>query len=227
MGQALADAASIAIGALLVNPLPVLAVILMLFSPRATTSAPAFAAGWAIGLALSLGAFLAAVAIGEGAGGGRESAGLAPLAQLGLGLVLLALSLRRWRGRPAPGETKPLPAWTETLANASPLRALGLGVAFAGLNPKNIAFAAAAAFAIVETGLQPGAMFVPVVVYVLIASAGVAGPVAWRLADPARAAPTLAGWRSWLTANYAAMMAVVFLLFGLALSARGIVGLFG
>lgn len=227
MGQALADAAVIAIGALLVNPLPVLAVILILFSPRAGVTAPAFAAGWALGLAASLGLFLIIVTLGEGAGTGRASAGLAPIAQLGLGLALLVLGLRRWLDRPPPGETKALPGWTDSLANASPLRALGLGAAFAGLNPKNVAFAAAAAFAIVEAGLRPGAMLLPLVVYVLIASLGVAGPVAWRIADPERAAPKLAAWRGWLTANYAAMMAVVFLLFGAALSAKGMAGLLG
>ncbi len=226
MGQALVDTAVIAAGALLVNPLPILAVLLMLFSPRATASAPAFAAGWAIGLALSLAAFLAIVAFGEG-GAGSGSAGLAPITQLALGVVLLVLALRRWLGRPGPGETKALPGWTENLANASPWRALGLGAAFAGLNPKNVAFAGAAAFAIVEAGLRPVAMLLPLVVYVLIASLGVAGPVAWRIADPKRAAPTLAASRGWLTANYATMMAVVFLLFGIALSVKGIVGLLG
>jgi hypothetical protein len=114
-----------------------------------------------------------------------------------------------------------------SLAKATPIAAAGLGALMSGLNPKNLAFTLAAAIALAELGLTAGEKLIPLVVFVALASIGVAGPVIWRALAHERASAKLAGWLDWLTANYNTMMAVVFLLIGVKLAAQGIGGLLG
>lgn len=227
MGSAIAEVVPIALGLVLVNPLPVMAIILLLFSPRARSAAPAFVAGWVIGMLIAFGLFLFVLSPEELVGSERAPTTFSFIVQLLLGLLLLYLAVQRWRERPGPGEEKALPTWMATLEQANPLLALGLGAFLSGLNPKNLAFTLAAVVAIAQEGLTRQAKLLPVAVYILIASAGVAAPVIWYFVAQESAVRTLAEWRVWLTANYATMMAIVFLLFGVILVTQGLGGLAG
>ena len=52
MGQAIGDLLPAAIG-VAISPVPIIAIILMLGTPKARSNGPAFAAGWVIGLSSS------------------------------------------------------------------------------------------------------------------------------------------------------------------------------
>ena len=227
MGSTIAEVVPTAIAVLLVNPLPIMAVILMLFSPRATSTAPAFVAGWVIGLIAVFALLLFVVPLDNIAGAESNPSRLASIIRLLLGAMLLFLAFQRWRGRPKLGEVKSLPSWVESLERATPVKALGLGAMFSGLNPKNLAFTIAAAIAIAQEDLTTGQTMIPVAIFVLLASVGVAAPVIWYGVARESASKTLAGWRVWLTANYNTMMAIVFLLFGVIVFTKGLGGLIG
>jgi hypothetical protein len=227
MGAAIAEVVPVAIGLMLVNPLPVMAIILLLFSPRARSTAPAFVSGWIIGLLVVFGLFLFVLAPEKLVGSEREPSALSFIVRLVLGLVLLILALQRWRGRPQAGEEQALPSWMAMLEQASPLVSLGLGALMSGLNPKNLAFTINAVVIIAQADLTTGQKVVPVIVFVLLASLGVATPLLWYAVAQESASATLAEWRIWLTANYATLMAIVFLLFGLILVSQGLGGLLG
>jgi Sap, sulfolipid-1-addressing protein len=120
-----------------------------------------------------------------------------------------------------------MPAWITKLERASLPVVLGLGSLLSGLNPKSLAFTLTAAVTIAQAELTMGQQLISVVVYVVLASIGVAVPVLWYFLAQESASRTLAEWRVWLTANYATIMAVVFLLFGVTLTSRGLAGLIG
>lgn len=227
MGTVIAEVVPLAMGIVLVNPLPVMLIILLLFSPGAKATGPAFVVGWVIGLAVVVSLLLILLTPEHLAGSERDPSTLASVVRLVLGLVLLWLAAQRWRGRPGPGEEKALPAWTTRLERASPLMALGMGALLSGVNPKNLAFTVSASVAIAQAELPAGRNAVIVAIFVLLASVGVAVPVIWYAIAPESASRTLAGWRAWLTANYATLMAIVFLVFGVILSAKGLGDLFG
>jgi len=227
MGAAIAEIVPAAIGLVLVNPLPILAVILLLFSPKATSTAPAFVAGWIIGMAVVLGLLLVVVSPDAVFGDERQPSTLASLVRLALGAVLLFLALERWRKRPGPGEETALPSWLNTLEQASPVKALGLGALFSGVNPKNLAFTVSAGVTIAQADLTAAASLVTAAAYVLIGSVGVAAPVVWYFVARASASATLARWHVWLMANYAVVMAIVLFLFGVILVTRGLGSLLG
>lgn len=227
MGSAIAEAAPAAIGMALVNPLPIMVVILMLFSPRATATAPAFVGGWVLGLLAIFGLLLFVATPETIAGDDREPSVLASLVRVLLGITLLVLAFRKWRSRPQSEAEFALPSWMGKLETATPVAALRFGAGLSALNPKNLAFIVAAVVAIAQAELSAGQKMVPVAVYILLASVGVAAPVIWRAVAPESAMAALAGWRRWLTGNYATMMTVVFLLFGVILVSKGLGGLIG
>ncbi|HEX5165842.1 MAG TPA: GAP family protein [Thermomicrobiales bacterium] len=226
MGLAVVGVVPAAIGLLLVNPVPVVAVILLLFSPRARTTAPAFVAGWIVGLLVVFG-FVLVVASGDDLGNESEPTTLASIVRLLLGMALLYLAYRQWLGRPAPDDEPTVPVWMLKLEQANPLAAFGTGALLSSLSPKNLPFTISAAVSVAQAELVGGEQLIPIVVYVLLASAGIAAPMTWYFATQDHATRTLAGWRVWLAANYTTMMAIVLLMFGVILSMQGLGELVG
>jgi hypothetical protein len=143
---------------------------------------------------------------------------------LGAGLLLLAV--RQWRGRPAPGAEPEMPKWMAGLDRMGPGGAFGLGALLSAANPKNGGLTIAAAASIAGAGLAGGAQAVALAVFVLVGSAGVLAPLVLYLVAGEGAARTLESWRTWAGVHNAAIMAVLFLVFGLKLIGDGIAVLF-
>src|ERR1700749_1263515 len=98
MGQAIGQVLSFGVGVAL-SPVPIIAVVLMLSTPKGRVNGPAFLAGWGVGIAL-LGTIVLL-----GASGARGSMQGAPAAwvrvvKIVLGVLLVLLAVRQWRGRP-------------------------------------------------------------------------------------------------------------------------------
>ena len=142
---------------------------------------------------------------------------------IALGVGMLALARRNWRKRPAPGAEPVMPKWLATVESVSPVKALGLGVALAAVNPKNLILTAGAAAGLAQvSGLTTTDAVVAIAVFVVIASLTIAGPVVYSLVGGAKAKACLDSAKTWLTAHNAAVMAVLFLVFGVDLIAKGL-----
>lgn len=225
MVEALADVVPIAFGLALVNPLPIMAVIILLFSSRAGSVVPAFLAGWFGGLLIVGGVLIFVVPAERLVGTEREPSALASVVRVILGAGLLWLAAQKWMTRPKEGETPKLPGWVTSLENASPLSALGIGAAMAGLNPKNLVFSVSAAVAIAEWQLAHPENAVLLVIYAVVGSLGILIPAVWRAAGGEGASAMLQEWRLWLSRNYNVLMGIVFLIFGVLVLSKGVSGL--
>ena len=223
MGSAIGNILPYAIGVAL-SPVPIIAVILMLFSSRARTVAPALLLGWMAGIAI-VGAIVLAVAGGLDTTGKKTTSTTGAIVQLLLGLLLLFLAYRQWRGRPRSGEEARMPRWMTSLDQLTPLKSLGLGALLSAVNPKNLPLSIGASVAIATANLPTTQTIVVLVVYIILASASIGGPVIFYLIAGQRAARTLDTWKTWLSANNAAVMAVLTLIFGAILLGKGIGGL--
>ena len=220
MGAAIGDILGLAAG-VAVSPLPIVAIILMLVTAKGRVNGSLFAVGWLAGLAV-LGTVVLLVASPAGASEGGEPAAWTGWLKLLLGVGSLLLAARQWRGRPAPGAEPEMPRWMAGLDRIGPGGALGLGALLSAANPKNGGLTIAAAASIAGAGLAGGEQAVALAVFVLVGSAGVLAPLVLYLAAGERAARTLESWRSWAGAHNAAIMAVLFLVFGFKLVGDGI-----
>ena len=223
MGPAIGAVLPLAI-AVAASPVPVIAVILMLFGPKARSVGPAFALGWVLAL-LVVGAIVLVVADGSDVSTDEGASDAASWVKLLLGLLFLGLALRQWRSRPKEGESAEMPKWMDSIDTFTPVRAFGLGALLAGVNPKNLALTVAAATTIAQAGLDGGEPWLVLLAFLALASVSVVVPVVYYLAAGASAERTLNSMKGWLAANNATVMFVLFLIFGAKLIGDGFGGL--
>ncbi|WP_136707638.1 GAP family protein [Agromyces sp. H66] len=222
MGAVIGDILPLAVG-IAISPIPIIAAILMLLSPKARRTSVGFMAGWVLGIAVAVTAFtLLSSVLPES--DPDASKPVTAVIRLLLGAGLLFLALRQWRSRPAPGEEPPLPKWMSGIDAMTAGRALGLGFLLAAVNPKNLLLGAAAGLAVGSAGLDVGAVVLALIVFTVIAAASVAVPVIAYLVASDRMAAPLERLRGWLVHNNATVMAVLLVVIGVVLIGKGISG---
>ncbi len=224
MGEAIGALLPLAVGVAL-SPVPIIAVILMLGTPRAGTTGTSFAAGWMFGLT-AVATVVALVASGadDPDSGPSTAVGIVKLA---LGVLFLALAIVQWRKRPAPGEAPEMPRWMQSIDRLTPLRAAGFGALLSGANPKNLALTVAASASVAEGGLGGGSTAVALAIFVIVGSLTVVGPVMLYLVARTRAAAKLEAVKQFLSAHNATIMMVVLVILAAKLIGDGIGGLSG
>jgi hypothetical protein len=224
MGVAIGELLAPAMGVAL-DPIPVIIVILILLSPGAKWNGVAFVIGAIAGLAIgaTIMLLLADPAHVEYEDGGPSTT--ASVLQLIIGVVLIAMAAKQWFGRPKEGEEPKLPSWMATFDKMRPIMALGLGAFLFGLDPKHLIFNLAAATAIASSDASTAGDVVALVVYVLLGTVTVCGPVLWYLVAPAHAGRQLEKARGWLTQNTAIILTLLFLVIGVVIIGDGITGL--
>jgi threonine/homoserine/homoserine lactone efflux protein len=220
IGPAIADVLPLAVG-VLVSPIPIIAIILMLLSPRAHSNGPAFLVGWIVGLGV---VSVVAYAISNGAdvSGSSGASDSTSVLKMVLGGVLVLIGFRQWRKRPAHGQTAPMPKWMAALDRITPVRAFGLGVALSAVNPKNLILTVGAATTVAQNGVSTGDAVIVLAVFVAVASLSIAAPVAVDLIAGDRAQRVLDTWKGWLEQNNATVMAVLLVVIGVVLFAKGL-----
>ena len=224
MKEAIGQVLSLGV-AVAVSPIPIIAVVLMLATPRARSNGPAFVLGWVVGLTI-VGTVVLLVSGGADASSDGEPATWVSVLELVLGLLLLLYAVRGWRGRPRRGDHEAaLPTWMQTIDAFSAPKAFAMGVLLSGVNPKNLILTVAAAAAIAQTGIDTGEQAIALAVFILIGTVSVAAPVVVYFALGTRSREILDGMKAWIAANNAAIIAVLMLVIGIKLLGDGIAGL--
>jgi threonine/homoserine/homoserine lactone efflux protein len=223
VGEAIGQVLSLGVGVAL-SPVPIIAVVLMLGTPRARADGPAFVVGWVVGLAV-VGTIVLLAASGGDASQRGEPATWVGVVQLVLGGLLVLLAVKQWRGRPHEAGEAALPKWMQAIDSFGPGKALGMGVLLSGVNPKNLILTLGAAAAIAQTGIETGQQAVALAVFILIGTLGPGLPVAIYFLMGARAEHVLDELKRWMAGHNAAIMAVLCLVIGTKLIGDGVSGL--
>ena len=94
----------------------------------------------------------------------------------------------------------------------------------AGVNPENLTLAATAGAGagLAGLGLSSTDAIVALIVFVIIASLTITGPLVYYLLGGDKARAQLSGMKSWLALHNNAIMAVPFLILGASLVAKGL-----
>jgi Sap, sulfolipid-1-addressing protein len=220
MGKGISEVLTFAVG-VAISPVPIIAVTLMLFSQRARENGLMFLLGWVLALAVVSGVAYAA-ADQANAATNSTTADTIAWGKIVFGVLLLLLAARNWRTRPAPGTEPEMPKWMAGIDTLKPVKALGLGLLLAGVNPKNLMLAAAAGAGLATLGLSSANAIGSLIVFVVIASLTIAGPVVYYLVGGDHAKAKLDEMKNWLAVHNNAVMAVLFLVFGAKLIADGL-----
>ena len=220
MGHGISEILTFAVG-VAISPVPIIAVTLMLFSQRARVNGPVFLVGWVVALAIVSGVVYALADQGDAATDSTTSDTIA-WGKIVFGVLFLLLAVRNWRNRPAPGVQPEMPKWMAGIDALKPGKALGLGLLLAGVNPKNLMLAAAAGAGLAQLGLSTGDAVGSLIVFVSIGSLTIAGPVVYYLVGGEQAKARLDEMKDWLAVHNDAVMAVLFLVFGVNLIAKGL-----
>jgi threonine/homoserine/homoserine lactone efflux protein len=223
MAEAIGQVLSLGVGVAL-SPVPIIAVVLMLGTPRARVNGPAFVAGWIVGLAV-VGAIVLVVSGAAGASDDAEPAKWVDWLKIALGVLLGLVAVRQWRGRPREGASGDLPKWMRAIDRFTPARAFAIAAALSGVNPKNLLLTVAAAAAVAQAGVSTGDEIAAMAVFVVVGTIGPGIPVGIYFAMGERAAKLLDELKAWLGAHNAAIMAVLCLVIGVKVIGDGISGL--
>src|SRR5438034_670776 len=216
MTEAIGEVLTYAIG-VAISPVPIIAVILMLFSARARVNGPMFLLGWIAALGVVSGV---AYLVSDAADAATDTAAADSVSwgKLAVGVFFLLVAGRQWRSRPAPGAQTEMPKWMAGIDAFSPVKAFTLALLLAGVNPKNLLLSAGAGAALAQLGPTTTDAVVSLVVFVVLGSITIAGPVVYYLVGGERARVALDSTKEWLAVHNAAVMTVLFLVFGVKLS---------
>jgi threonine/homoserine/homoserine lactone efflux protein len=218
IGQLLPFAAVVAL-----SPIPIVAVVLVLSTPRARTNGPAFLVGWLGGIAV-VGFVLLAIAKSVNPSDDGQPADWVNWLKLALGLALGYLAIAQWRGRPGADDEVETPGWMKAMDDFTALKSAGAAVVLSLVNPKNLLLIIGAAATEAQFGLSTGDEIVVWIVFTVVASLGVAAPVVVYFTMGARSAELLERLNVWMTRNNKAVMAVLFVIIGVKLVGDAISG---
>ncbi|KQR45179.1 hypothetical protein ASF87_13000 [Microbacterium sp. Leaf161] len=220
MGSVIGEILPLALG-IAISPIPIIAAILMLLSPKARGTSVGFLIGWILGVVVAVVVFtMLSSLIPES--DNDASKPIAGVIKIVLGALLLLLAVKQWRARPQGGKEPPLPNWMSAIDSMTAGRGLLLGFALSGLNPKNLLMGVAAGVAIGAGDLGVGDTTLVIAIFTVIAASTVAVPVIAYLVASQRMTGPLGSLRTWLVHNNSTVMAVLLLVIGVVLIGKGI-----
>jgi hypothetical protein len=220
MGSIIGDILASALGIAL-SPIPLLAAITLVLSPRGNAAGLGFLGGWLLGVIVPVLVIttLAGLLPESTVGASRLVGGTILLL---LGAYLLYLAVGEWRLRPQPGKAPVLPPFVAALDTVTVPQGLALGFGLAALAPKNLALAVGAGLTVGGAHFPLREAMLVLLVFVLIAASsmlvvvvgGMAAVEAWRR--------PLVELRDWLGRNSPTVMTVLYLVLGVTLVGAGI-----
>ncbi len=216
IGDCLAPAIGIAL-----SPMAIVGFILMLVSKGGLAKAWGFIGGWAIGtgVVLVLVGLLVSGTQDDSAGSNNALLGWIRIA---LGVLMLYLAWHTYQGRPKEGDAAKLPKWMEAMDTVTPVKAAGLGIVLSAVNPKNLPLLITAAGTIGQANLTGGESAATFVVFIVLACLGMLVPIGIFLAAGEKGVGILDSTRTWLVANNATIMAILFLVLGFSIFGKGL-----
>jgi hypothetical protein len=144
-----------------------------------------------------------------------------------IGLTLLLMAYTQWRQRP-PADAEIIPfAWLRTLPRATSIMALGAGLFFGLFNMKNLLLMAAAALIIGEANLAVNSSIATILIFVAIATLGIAVPVCVAFTQNDHGGATLAKWESGLSMHNVTITCIVLVLIAVQMVGLGLGRLLG
>jgi len=203
------------------NPWGIMVAVLLLNARRGLWIVWAYVVAWIASISVVMALILAG--FGSSSASSSTTSRAASIAELVIGLVLLAFGgwrLLKARQNASTGTSRPekeQPRWLQAIEDISLIGAFLIGI-YSATYPLVVA----AAGEILRDDLSSADQVALAVLFVILGSSTVIAVAALGTFASSRSAPFLARMRAWLTVHNAAVMTGILLVFGVALTARGI-----
>ncbi len=208
------EIAAIALG-IAASPFPIIPAILLLFTPRPRTTTVCFLLGWILGIVVATSLLVAVASLIEPR---DETPAWVSWTRISVGFLLILLGVWQWATR---HEKASAPAWMQAINDATPPRALRLGLLLSGANPKVLLLTAAGGLEINSTGLSRVGTVVTIALFAAVAASTVSIPLVLHALMGERMLGPLSRAKDWLGMHNAAVMAVVITVIGFYLMVKG------
>ena len=175
-----------------VSPVAIATVLVMLSSPRGSTNAVSFAAGWTAGVAICAVGFTVVVDRLDVTDSRPVWLGVLNAA---VGAAFLGAAATIWLLRRPPDA----PPWLNAIDGFTRVRSASLGAFLSAASPKVFALSLGAALSLAEAQASPLKNMATVALFIAIGAAGVVVPAAAYVALPGHGAKQLAAFRGWLS----------------------------
>ena len=202
------------------SPMTILALMILLMTPRALSNAYSFLIGWFIGLFLVGGIVLLSPGLNEYTSGPTPVSGWI---RIGLGSLFLLISLIISKNLPKRGQVTAPPKWMEKVDSYGPFQAMNVGLFLSILNLKNAAMVASGAVVIAAGGLSFWNEIFLMLIFCFIASLGVLFPVVVYLLFRNVVEAVFAKMKVWLQRYSTLILMIVLIVFGGWSIYRGII----
>lgn len=208
--------------AVAISPIPIIAVVLTLLSPKAKAASVGLLAGWVAGIIVTVTLF---ISVSEMLPEDRSDGSMPILGtiKIAVGAVFLFMAIRQWRSRPKKGMEVTLPTWTQAIDKASVMSAAVIGFLLSAVNPLNLLMLGSAGLTIGSSELRGGGSLATVVaVFVAIAASTMVIPVVGYLLAARKLARPLELLRGWLARYNAVIVALLLLVVGVYMIFQGL-----
>jgi len=202
------------------SSMTILALMILLMTPRALPNAYSFLLGWFVGLFLVGGLVLISPGLNEYTSGPTPAAGWI---RIGLGSLFFLISLIISKDLPKRGQVTAPPRWMEKVDTYGPFQAMNVGLFLSILNLKNAAMVASGAVVIAAGGLSFIQEVVLLIIFCFIASLGVLFPVIIYLLFRSVVEAVFAKMKVWLQRYSTLILMIVLIAFGSWSLYRGII----
>jgi hypothetical protein len=220
MGGVLAGLVPAAI-AFAFSPIPIIELILVVFSRRARVNGIVFL--FTVAVPTFVIPLLGATVVKSAAGGGSGGGGAGAWVNLAFGALLLLLAvsnLRRYHDTEAPKVFG-------LIEGMGPGAVFGLAIGVTLVNPKNLALLLSAGETMRQASLSTGGMLVAVGLFTLVAMLPYLAVIGYQNLGGPGAAEKLVALKETLLRNNHKVMFWICLVIGLVMGARGVAGLLG
>jgi len=206
------------------TPIEITIVLLMLASRRGLAKAAAFVLG--VTVVRLLQGVLFGIVFGASPDATAEDGGMSPVTStllLVVGILLLITCYREWVSADDPDD--PPPQWMQSIDQAAPLKALGLGAGVVSINAKLWVFTLSAIGVIRAAGLGQTQGIIVYLIYAFLAQLLLILPILVCAIAPQASAVTLQRATQLLEQYNRQIMIVATLVFGVYFSWKGLNGL--
>lgn len=218
MWQVIGQLLPIAVAAA-ISSVPIMAMILVLLSPRRAQSAVPFLLGWVLGIAVTVSLCAVGTRVIPTSRGDRPDVALG-VAETIVGVAMLAVAVASWR-RARRQASLPMPRWLRTIGSLGSWSAFGVAVLL-NVRPKGLLLALAAGLVLRGAALPLGDAVIAICVYTAVAASTIAVPIVMTLVAPARMEGRLVDARDWMQRHHTAVSSTILIMVGFLAIGNGL-----